>query len=132
MAEKNIVKVAQELYRETSEGSVYLLSGICEKCGFELFPLQKCCPQCLAEEIKEQPLPTKGAIYSYTTIYAAPAGFTGPYSVGNVDLGSFRIYGMFSGGEPRIGAKVDVEMGVIRETEDTIYMGYKYKVAERS
>lgn len=130
MDKKKIVKVAQELYCENEDG-VYLINGVCDNCGFKMFPVQKYCPQCLAEEIKKELLPNEGIIYSYTTIYAAPAGFIAPYSVCNADIGEFRIYGMLVGENPFIGAKIKLELGTIRESEDTIYMGYKYKMEER-
>lgn len=128
MSEKPIVKLAEELYRETAEGEFVLVSGTCEECGFEMFPIQQQCPDCFSTKIKEELLPTEGELYSYTTLYTAPAGFSAPYSVGNADIGKFRIYGMIEGEEPKIGAKVKVKKGIIKETEEAVYVAYKYKV----
>lgn len=65
-----------------------LVGEICDKCGEALFPPRDVCLAC---EQPAQDLHTfsgKGSVYSYTTVYDAPAGFefNAPYVLAMVQL----------------------------------------------
>lgn len=60
----------------------------CEACGRQTFPPRPICPHCWSDRVAWSPLSTRGTLYSWTRIHAAPAvfGAEAPYDVGIVDL----------------------------------------------
>jgi len=67
----------------------YALTGeVCTRCGKAIFPPRDVCPHCADAAQKEHALSGKGHVYSYATVYDAPAGYTDyqPYSVALVKL----------------------------------------------
>ncbi|MGZ7196810.1 Zn-ribbon domain-containing OB-fold protein, partial [Streptococcus pyogenes] len=53
-----------------------LVGSKCGTCGCEYFPARKICPECRRKgKIVPSQMPTTGKIYSYSEVYAAPAGF---------------------------------------------------------
>jgi uncharacterized OB-fold protein len=60
----------------------------CEACGRQTFPPRPICPHCWSDRVQWAPLATRGTLYSWTRIHAAPAVFAAeaPYAVGIVDL----------------------------------------------
>lgn len=60
----------------------------CEDCKKVTFPPKPVCPHCWSTRVSWQPLGSKGVLYSWTRIHAAPAVFASesPYAVGIVDL----------------------------------------------
>ena len=65
-----------------------LEGGRCENCGTTLFPVRPVCPQCRSRQVQRIPLSGRGELYSFTTLYHAPAAFASqlPYTVGLVRL----------------------------------------------
>ncbi|MCL4266230.1 MAG: Zn-ribbon domain-containing OB-fold protein [Anaerolineae bacterium] len=71
------------------QGQRYKLVGeTCDNCGVKLFPPRDVCLECEAPAKELYTFTGLGEIYSYTTIYDAPAGFehNTPYSVALVKL----------------------------------------------
>jgi uncharacterized OB-fold protein len=60
----------------------------CEACGKATFPPKPVCPHCWSERMAWRPIPSRGTLYSWTRIHAAPKVFVAeaPYAVGVVDL----------------------------------------------
>ena len=60
----------------------------CKACGRMTFPPKSVCPHCWSPEVEWRALETRGTLYSWTRIHAAPAVFAAeaPYAVGIVDL----------------------------------------------
>lgn len=62
----------------------------CRKCGHQTFPPKVLCPHCWSRDMEWDDLSTRGTLYSWTRIHAAPTAFApeAPYAVGIVDLDS--------------------------------------------
>ena len=60
----------------------------CKACTRQTFPPKPVCPHCWSPDIEWSALETRGTLYSWTRIHAAPAVFSAeaPYAVGIVDL----------------------------------------------
>lgn len=60
----------------------------CKACARQTFPPKPVCPHCWSTEVEWSELGTRGTLYSWTRIHAAPAVFApqAPYAVGIVDL----------------------------------------------
>lgn len=60
----------------------------CLSCSRQTFPPRPVCPHCWSPDVEWSDLGTRGTLYSWTRIHAAPAVFAGeaPYAVGIVDL----------------------------------------------
>jgi uncharacterized OB-fold protein len=65
-----------------------LVGEECDNCGTKLFPPRDVCVECAAPAKELYTFTGLGEIYSYTTIYDAPAGFESyaPYTVALVKL----------------------------------------------
>jgi len=65
-----------------------LVGEVCPHCDTKIFPPRDICPACGKEAKTSFAFSGKGEVFSYTTIYEAPAGFdeTAPYTVALVKL----------------------------------------------
>jgi len=65
-----------------------LVGEVCPHCENKIFPPRDICPNCGGEARTLYTFSGKGEVYSYTTIYEAPAGFDAgaPYTVALVKL----------------------------------------------
>lgn len=65
-----------------------LVGEVCPHCEAKLFPPRDVCPECGKEAKTAFAFSGRGEVYSYTTIYDAPAGFeeAAPYTVALVKL----------------------------------------------
>jgi uncharacterized protein len=65
-----------------------LMGEVCPHCSAKIFPPRDVCPNCGGEAKTAFAFSGKGEVFSYTTIYEAPAGFddTAPYTVALVKL----------------------------------------------
>ncbi len=66
----------------------YNLEGTTCTCGYKSFPPKRICPQCKENPQSAMQFEGVGEVYSYATIYEAPAGFEDyvPYSVALITL----------------------------------------------
>ena len=62
----------------------------CRQCSHQTFPPKVLCPHCWSADVEWSELATRGRLYSWTRIHAAPTAFASesPYAVGIVDLDS--------------------------------------------
>ncbi len=112
-----------------------LVGEICPNCGVKLFPPRDVCLECEAPAKELFTFTGLGEVYSYTTIYDAPAGFERyvPYTVALVKLAE----GPLVTAQLTDVAAEDVQMGMPVEmvtrklTEDgpegMIVYGYKFR-----
>jgi len=122
------------------EGEPCLLSSKCNRCGYVAFPKRVDCPACMSKECSEEmELSREGTISTYSILHVAPSGGTAPYAVANVKLPEGpEIFSMLCDSDspetaPRIGARVRVAIGKIREDENgKSVMCYKFKVLAQS
>lgn len=65
-----------------------LVGEVCPHCQTRLFPPRDVCPNCGQEARILHEFSGRGEVYSYTTIYEAPAGFEeyAPYTVALIKL----------------------------------------------
>jgi uncharacterized protein len=65
-----------------------LRAEVCNECGNTIFPPRDVCPYCAEEKQSWTNLSGRGEVYSYTTMYSAPAAFEEytPYTVALVKL----------------------------------------------
>src|SRR5512140_2696729 len=52
-----------------------LQAEVCDVCGKTIFPPRDVCPHCAEQRQTWTTLSGRGEVYSYTTMYNAPAGF---------------------------------------------------------
>jgi uncharacterized protein len=65
-----------------------LRAEVCDSCGTTIFPPRDVCPHCAAAKQSWTDLSGRGEVYSYTTMFNAPAGFGEflPYTMALVKL----------------------------------------------
>ena len=65
-----------------------LMGEVCPHCDAKIFPPRDICPECGKDAKTSFAFSGRGEVYSYTTIYDAPAGYeaTAPYTVALVKL----------------------------------------------
>jgi hypothetical protein len=114
----------------------YRLQGSqCEACGDLQFPPRMVCPKCKNRELKPFRFSGKGTVYSFSTVYQAPAQFEEylPYIVALIDLEEGpRITAQLtdvSPGEVKIGMPVEMVVRKISEEGERglIVYGYKFR-----
>ncbi|WP_420641615.1 Zn-ribbon domain-containing OB-fold protein [Candidatus Leptofilum sp.] len=114
-----------------------LVGETCDTCGVKLFPPRDVCLECKAPAYKLYTFTGHGEIYSFTTIYDAPAGFehNAPYTVALVKLeeGPIITAQLTDVAESELSIGMPVEM-VTRKLrtdgeEGMIVYGYKFRPA---
>lgn len=65
-----------------------LVGEVCDHCQAKVFPPRDICPECGEEAKTLYTFSGRGEVYSYTTVFEAPAGFQegAPYTVAMVRL----------------------------------------------
>ena len=65
-----------------------LVGEVCPHCSAKIFPPRDICPECGDEAKDHYQFSGRGEVYSYTTLYNAPAGYEeqAPYTVALVQL----------------------------------------------
>jgi uncharacterized protein len=65
-----------------------MLAEVCDACGSTIFPPRDVCPACAQEKQSWTSLSGRGEVYSYTTMFSAPAAFEAyaPYTMALVKL----------------------------------------------
>lgn len=116
-----------------------LVGEICPHCDVKIFPPRDICPHCGGEAKTTYAFSGKGEVYSYTTIYEAPAGFdeTAPYTVALVKLveGPLVTAQLTDLGDKPIEIGMPVEMVTRRLRSDgdergILIYGYKFRPVE--
>jgi uncharacterized OB-fold protein len=102
----------------TGSEALTLRGTRCAGCGTTTFPAQETCPKCFTQDMRDEPLPRSGSVWSWTVQHFAPkppfrvqpGGFV-PYLLGYVDLGPVVIETRLAGSAeepPSIGDDVDL------------------------
>ncbi len=113
-----------------------LVGEVCPHCQAKLFPPRDVCPNCGGEAKQQYTFSGKGEVYSYTTMYDAPAGFeeNAPYTVALVKLNEGpMITAQLTdlGDQPvEIGMPVEMVTRKIRQDGDErgmLVYGYKFR-----
>lgn len=114
-----------------------LLANRCTVCGRTFFPKRPLCPDCFTDgKIEDVQLDTRGVIYSSTVVTVpSPVGIKPPYAYGYVDIpaNKVRVFGLFTGAEPRSfapGQEVELVLEAVSVTKQgQKVIGYKFKRA---
>jgi len=112
-----------------------LVGEECDKCGVKLFPPRDVCPECAQPAHELYTFSGKGEVYSYSTVYNAPAGYEeyAPYTVALVKLdeGPMLTAQLTDLGdqEPEIGMPVEMVTRRLRAdgSQGVIVYGYKFR-----
>ena len=113
-----------------------LVGEICPHCDAKIFPPRDVCPSCGSEARTAFAFNGKGEVFSYTTIYEAPAGYaeTAPYTVALVKLeeGPLVTAQLTDLGDQPIEIGMPVEMVTRRLRQDgdergMLIYGYKFR-----
>lgn len=67
-------------------GAPVLFGAQCGDCAAKLFPPVEVCPECMSENMVRLALSSRGTLYSWSMVHAAPKGWTVPYIAAYVDL----------------------------------------------
>ena len=115
-----------------------LVGEACPHCEAKIFPPRDVCPNCGGEAKTAYAFSGKGEVYSYTTIYEAPAGYdeTAPYTVALVKLqeGPLVTAQLTDLGNQPVEIGMPVEMVTRRLRSDgdergILVYGYKFRPA---
>lgn len=87
----------------------------CRECEAITATPKAACIQCASRDLRRIDLPVRGELHTETSIAVTPAGRSGPYRVGIVDLGRTSILGRVDG-EVAIGDEI-VLAGHVAEEE---------------
>ncbi len=114
-----------------------LVGEVCTHCDAKIFPPRDVCPDCGEEAKTLYAFSGKGQVYSYSTVYNAPAGFEGaaPYTVALVKLEEGPLVTAqltdVDNGKVRIGEKVEMVTRKLREDGERGMLVYGYKFRPR-
>ncbi len=113
-----------------------LVGEVCPHCDSKIFPPRDICPECGEEARNLYHFSGRGEVYSFTTVYDAPAGYedTTPYTVAMIrlDEGPLVTAQLTDLGPDGVTVGTPVEM-VTRKLRDdgnergTILYGYKFR-----
>lgn len=114
-----------------------LVGETCDNCGVKLFPPRDVCLECEAPAQELYTFTGTGEVYSFTTIYDAPAGFDqyAPYTVALIKLDEGPIVTAqltdLDENELEIGLPVEMVTRKLRTDgkEGMIVYGYKFRPA---
>jgi len=115
-----------------------LVGEVCPHCDAKIFPPRDICPECGKDAKTSFAFSGRGEVYSYTTIYDAPAGYeaTAPYTVALVKLeeGPIITAQLTDLGEEAVAIGMPVEMVTRRLRQDgdergLLVYGYKFRPA---
>lgn len=122
-------------YWRTRQQRYALVGEVCDKCGAKIFPPRDVCPECAKPAYEPYTFSGLGEVYSFSTIYQAPAGFQEfvPYTVALVRLEEGTLVtAQLTDVDPeevRIGMPVEMVTRKLREEgeDGQIIYGYKFR-----
>jgi len=115
-----------------------LVGEVCEHCDAKLFPPRDICPECGEEAKILFQFSGKGEVYSYTTVYDAPEGYSeqAPYTLAMVKLDEGPLITAqltdLGAQKPAIGMPVEMVTRLLRSATDErgmLIYGYKFRPA---
>lgn len=114
-----------------------LIGETCRACGKPIFPPRDVCPHCTEAGQDPRSFSGKGEVYSFSTVYEAPAGYTEyqPYTVALIKLEEGPLVSAqltdVDNEEVQVGMPVEMVTRKIREQGENgmIVYGYKFRPA---
>ena len=113
-----------------------LVGEVCPHCEAKIFPPRDICPECGGEAKELYSFSGRGEVYSYTTVYDAPAGFkeNAPYTVAMIKLDEGPLVTAqltdLENREVEIGMPVEMVTRKLRNATDErglLVYGYKFR-----
>ena len=113
-----------------------LIGEVCPHCDAKLFPPRDICTECGQDAKTEYAFSGRGEVFSYTTIYDAPAGYetSAPYTVALVKLAEGPVITAqltdLGDDEVKIGMPVEMVTRRLRQDGDErglLVYGYKFR-----
>ena len=112
-----------------------LVGEVCRVCHEPIFPPRDVCPHCIEAGQDVHQFSGKGEVYSFSTVYEAPAGYTDnqPYTVALVKLAEGPLLTAqltdVDNDQVRIGMPVEMVTRKIKEEGENglIVYGYKFR-----
>lgn len=113
-----------------------LVGEVCPHCNAKLFPPRDICTECGQDAKTEYAFSGRGEVFSYTTIYDAPAGYetSAPYTVALVKLDEGPVITAqltdLGDDEVKIGMPVEMVTRRLRQDGDErglLVYGYKFR-----
>ena len=113
-----------------------LVGEVCPHCDAKLFPPRDICTECGQDAKTEYAFSGRGEVFSYTTIYDAPAGYetSAPYTVALVKLDEGPVITAqltdLGDDEVKIGMPVEMVTRRLRQDGDErglLVYGYKFR-----
>ncbi|MBM3187889.1 MAG: Zn-ribbon domain-containing OB-fold protein [Chloroflexi bacterium] len=120
-------------YWRTRKQRLNLLGESCPQCGAILFPPRDVCPKCSGPAKTPKPLSGRGTVYSFSTLYSAPQGFTqyAPYVVAVIKLAEGPLVTAqltdVSPAEVQIGMPVEMVTRKVYEEGEAGLIHYSFK-----
>jgi uncharacterized OB-fold protein len=119
----------------TRQQRYILKAEVCNACGNTIFPPRDVCPYCAEQKQSWMNLSGRGEIYSFTTMYNAPAGFNeyAPYTMALVKLAEGPMVTAqltdVDAEEIKIGMPVEMVTRKLTQegSEGQIVYGYKFR-----
>jgi uncharacterized OB-fold protein len=98
----------------------------------QFFPQHPVCPRCMSEDVAQTPMPTRGKLYSFTTLHVGAKKWQKPLSVGYVDLDNgVRVFTHLKGQAFRFDQKVEMDVARVGVEQDgTPISTFVFKTAE--
>ena len=125
--------IREGLFEMKKDGSGYLLTNTCERCGKNFFPRRVKCIECFKDDrLKNTTLSKNGKLYTYTMVYRAAPAFLVPFMIGYVDYEEegIRVFAPLVGCKPedlKIGMEMKLCFGEMDMAEkDKRKIVYKY------
>lgn len=108
------LSLADEVLANDADGRPVLIGGCCNACGAALFPFAAVCPHCMSEDMRREPMPRQGKLYSFTRVHVGPKTWEKPFAVGYVDLeNGVRVFSHLRGEAFEIDAPVELAVANI-------------------
>jgi len=82
----NALNLAGDAVERDAAGTVRIVASECADCGKRVFPPTDVCPECMSETVRPLRLGTRGTLYSWSVVHAAPKGWTLPFVAAYVDM----------------------------------------------
>ncbi len=115
-----------------------LVGEVCPHCDSKIFPPRDICPDCGQEAKELYSFSGRGEVYSFTTVYDAPAGYeeNAPYTVALIKLNEGPMVTAqltdLDGRNVQIGTPVEMVTRKLRNDGDErgmLVYGYKFRPA---
>lgn len=99
-----------------------LIGGKCPDCGNHVFPMQKDCPLCTSDQIKEVELSTKGTLWTWSVQGFPPKS---PPYLGEISPEAFEPYGV---GYVELPGEVKVETRLTENDPERLKIGMEMEL----